>query len=219
MGRLIAIGDIHGCLGRLRRLVNELRLTKDDKIIFLGDYIDRGMYSKEVIDYILNLKDAYDIVALRGNHEQMLLDFLDIRVTEEDEELYLYNGGYSTLKSYCKVPVPTSRIEIYKHIPSSHLNFLHNLPYSYETKDYFFSHAGARPFVSLSKQVTNDLLWIRDTFIYSPYNFGKKLIFGHTPMKRPFIDDNKIGIDTCAFKKEGKLTSIILPEETFIQVQ
>ena len=212
-GRIFAIGDIHGCNHELRKLLPRIEpdpLT--DTVVFLGDYIDRGPDSRGVIDTILDFKRAFpDAICLKGNHEDM---FLDSYLNEKNVDLYFYNRGASTLYSY---GVSIADFPAVKFLPEEHLKFFTNLPLYYETDDYIFVHAGLRPKVSLEEQSLEDLLWIRDEFINSRWNFGKTVVFGHTPLAEPLIEKNKIGIDTGVVYG-GHLTCLELPSLKIIQV-
>jgi serine/threonine protein phosphatase 1 len=208
MGKIFAIGDIHGCISQLDRLVAQLDIDAgDDTLVFIGDYIDRGPDPKGVVDYIIDIRRSFrNVVCLSGNHEDMFLNYcLDRR----DEKLYMANGGMVTLESYRFTREGTEELIL----PESHREFFASLRTYYETDDYIFVHAGLRPGIPLDRQDREDLLWIRFEFINSLYNFGKTVIFGHTPssLSKPLIDKNKIGIDTGAVYG-GKLTCIELPE-------
>jgi len=196
------IGDIHGCLDPLRRLFKRIAPRPNDEIVFVGDYIDRGPQSREVVDYLLGL--PYRGIFLMGNHEKMLLDFLD----GKDEDLYLVNGGSATLQSYGGDA---------SGIPPAHLNFFRNLRPMYETPDYLFVHAGIRPAVALEEQELDDLVWIRQEFFYYVGRFPKTVVFGHTPLRQVLLEDDRIGIDTgCVYG--GKLTCLKLPARKVTQV-
>jgi len=209
--RILIIGDIHGCLDLLKRLMEKINWdAKKDRLIFLGDYIDRGKDSRGVIDYILDLqKQSSRIECLKGNHEAVFLDYL----SGGDGDRFLMNGGTSTLASYVadgvKGPVPM--------IPGRHERFLLSLKMMVELDDFYVVHAGFRPGVPIEKQNQEDMLWIRRTFIYSNHDFGKKIIFGHTPLMEPLIMENKIGIDTGAVYGR-KLTCLELPGMIFHSV-
>lgn len=211
-GNHYVIGDIHGCIGMLEALWEKLDFDPEsDTLVFIGDYIDRGPDSKEVVEFILDLKSRLNVVCLLGNHEQMLLTY---HLYGSYKELYLLNGGTSTIVSYGLVNTDAGkRIDV----PQHHLDFFRALIRYYEIDDYIFVHAGLRPGVPLLKQDPTDMIWIRQEFIGSEYDFGKKVIFGHTPMPNPFISPQKIGIDTGAIYG-GKLTCVKLPEEIFYQV-
>ncbi len=212
-GRIFAIGDIHGCKGRLERLL-EIMLRdfepETDSVVFIGDYIDRGAESKGTVDTILDfVEERPGTVCLRGNHEQMLLDHL----SGENRRYYLLNGGARTLEEY-SVAAGADASEI---IPGRHRSFFENLPYSFETEEYIFVHAGLRPGAPLESQSPRDLLWIREEFLYVSFPFDKTIVFGHTPFAEPFMEGNKLGIDTGAVYG-GKLTCVELPSRNLIQV-
>lgn len=213
--KTFAIGDIHGCLTELNLLLDMMSPADDDMIVFLGDYIDRGPDSKGVIDRILGLKQPH--ICLRGNHEAALLDF------RETGEYWLYQvfGIESTFRSYGIEPSSLSEAEIsrqlFERLPPEHLDFLHSLTLWYEQGDYLFVHAGLDPLTPELRD-PRTLLWIRDMFVYSQVDFGKRVIFGHNPFygANPLIDDYKIGIDTGCWKT-GVLTGIELPGERIYQ--
>jgi len=213
MERIFAIGDIHGCLNHLTNLIQMLDINTEDTLVFIGDYIDRGPDSKGVLDFILDLKkDLKKVICLRGNHEEMFLNFY---LGRKDALLFLRNGGQSTLASYGMLG--KSANGIVGKLPDTHLQFLKSLPLYFETEDYIFVHAGLRPGISLKQQDPCDLLWIRDEFIFSTVDFGKIVVFGHTPFREPFFQmHNKIGIDTGAVYW-GKLTCIELPDQRIYQ--
>ncbi len=214
MKKIFAIGDIHGCLHKLTRLVEGLGVDPAaDTLVFLGDYIDREDGGPDVVDYVLGLKAGYrNVLCLCGNHEYMFLRYLE----GLDENLYLENGGRSTLQAYGISLVDSLRKRKSK-VPPAHLKFFNSLLPYYETDDYIFVHAGLKPGVALSEQTLHDMVWIRADFIDSDFDFGKKVIFGHTHRHLPIIAANKIGIDTGAVYG-GKLTCLELPAETLHQV-
>ncbi|MDX9785639.1 MAG: metallophosphoesterase family protein [Desulfobacterales bacterium] len=208
--RIFAVGDIHGCYDKLVALMGKIDVDWNlDKLIFLGDYIDRGPNAFEVVEYLVTLRKKYSrIIFLKGNHEEMLEKYL----SGADRLNYLQDGGQPTLDSYLK------------HwrgeggpIPEEHLDFFRSLVLFHETTDYIFVHAGLRVGVPLERQVAGDLLWIRDRFIQSKGDFGKRVVFGHTPFQEPLVQKNKIGIDTGAVYN-NELTCVRLPDETFFSV-
>jgi serine/threonine protein phosphatase 1 len=214
MGKIFAIGDIHGCLIKLKELISKIDIDyKKDTLVFIGDYIDRGELGKEIIDYVLSLKSNYkNVVYLLGNHEQMLMRFLE----GVDEDIYLRNGGESTLRSY-DILLSDNIEERKRKIPPAHRRFYESLLPYYETEDYIFVHAGLRPGLSMKEQTLDDLLWIRYDFIEAEDVFDKIVIFGHTPLMSPLIDKDKIGVDTGAVYG-GSLTCVELPEIKIYQV-
>jgi serine/threonine protein phosphatase 1 len=211
MQRIFAVGDIHGCYQKLCALMDKMPLNKEqDQLLFIGDYIDRGPGSIEVLDYLINLKKRLPgIIFLKGNHEDMLQNYLD----GNDRFTYLLNSGQQTLDAYLNKQNASADYPV----PPAHLEFLSELRLYYQTEDYIFVHAGMRDKVPLESQKETDLLWIRDEFIYSDYDFGKRVVFGHTPFKEPLVQTNKIGIDTGAVYG-NRLTCVQLPEMKFYSV-
>lgn len=196
----------------LKRLMDRIAWSQDrDTLIFLGDYIDRGEDPKCVVDYILGLRALSSRVeCLKGNHEAMFLDFL----SGKNREMFLANGGWKTLESYgiCDPFADESSI------PPAHLAFYESLKLYIDLGEYFVVHAGFIPGLAVEKQTEEDMIWIRKPFIYSDYDFGKKVIFGHTPFHEPLIMKNKIGLDTGAVYG-NKLTCFELPDERFHSVE
>ena len=211
MNRIFAIGDIHGCYDKLQALMGKVPIDLEhDRLVFLGDYIDRGPDSFKVVEYLINLKREYsNTVFLKGNHEEML----ELYLKGMEMMNFVSNGGHHTLESYSRHSGENDT----DLIPQSHLDFFQSLLLFYETENYIFVHAGLKKGVPLEKQKTDDLLWIRNNFIRKRYNFGKRVIFGHTYFKEPLIQPNKIGIDTGAVYG-NKLTCIELPDIKFYQV-
>ena len=161
-------------------------------LIYLGDYIDRGSKVKETIDTIINFKPMnFKCVFLRGNHDQMLLDF--VKNKRNSLEMWLYNGGVATLKSYCGSAIANMlnnsssreqsiRETLVKSLPSSHLKFFNDLQFSYIWKDYFFVHAGIDPNRPLNNQREIDMIWTRaPEFLASDQHFEKMIVHGHIP--------------------------------------
>jgi serine/threonine protein phosphatase 1 len=206
--RIFAIGDIHGCFDKLIALMEIIDVDLErDTLLFIGDYIDRGTQSKEVVDYLIDLsRQSGNVVFLKGNHELMLEQYLN----GTNQFGFLANGGLATLDSYSKGGAPDET----NLIPTTHLDFFRDLRIYYETDQYIFVHAGLKPGVPLEEQNEWDMLWIREEFIYSDFDFGKRVIFGHTPFQKPIVFENKIGIDTGAVYG-NKLTCVELPAERF----
>ena len=210
--RLFAIGDVHGCARELDLLLTQINPRSGDTLVFLGDYIDRGPDARTVIDLILDLRRRCEVICLKGNHEDMFLDFLE-RPASKGAGLFILNGGSATLASYGS---GGGSFEV----PREHIEFLYTLKLWHETEQYFFVHAGV-PEQALSSIREEDdafLLWAREPFLSSEYKWEKKIIHGHTPM--PIVERraNRINIDTgCVF--DGHLTAVELPSETLIQVR
>lgn len=210
--KVFIIGDIHGCLDMLNRLMDTIPWHPEkDRLIFVGDYIDRGDDSKGVVDFILALKECSpNVDCLIGNHETLFLDYLE----GKNEGAYIRNGGWSTLRSYAVERKEEGAL----FIPQNHLAFFRSLTSYIELDDYYIVHAGFRPHVPIAQQSLHDMVWIRDPFLLSLYDFGKKVIFGHTPFREPLVMDNKIGIDTGAAMGH-RLTCLELPEQIFHYVE
>ncbi len=209
--RIFAVGDIHGCYGKLTKMLGRLDWApgRGDLLVFLGDYIDRGPQSYEVVETLLELKQRApgEVVTLTGNHERLLLKHL-AGSTEE----YLYrNGLQATLDSYRRA------VERIADAPA-HVDFFKALPLSHETEKYIFVHAGLRPGRSLAEQDPEDLVWIREPFLNSDYDFGRTVVFGHTPMDRPRVASGRLGLDTGAVYG-GPLTAAILPAGELVMVE
>lgn len=204
MKRLIAIGDIHGEIHKLNSLINKIHPKKTDTLVFLGDYIDRGYDSKEVVSALLKLSKNTNCKFLMGNHEYYLL-----RMLEDDDfakDFFFENGGERTLDSYGSID----------NLLKTHGEFYKNLKYYYLENDFLFVHAGIHPNKSLDEQDYIDMLIIRDNFINHKHKLSQKVIFGHTPFKKPYIEDDKIGINTGSGLKEGYLTAYICNENNFV---
>ena len=197
--RIFAIGDIHGCKKELRYLLDFLEdkedLSSDDLVVFIGDYIDRGPDSKGVIDLLLDFQLAHpNSIFLKGNHEDMFLDFLGYEGRQG--HVYLPNGGEETLESY-GTHGKAGMSEIAQSIPAKHLSFFLNLERMLIVGDYVFVHAGLDPLRTIKTQLDDDVFWIRGEFINNIHNFDKTIVFGHTVYKDVLFDlPYKIGIDT-----------------------
>ncbi len=213
MKRTFAVGDIHGCLDKLEDLMARISPGRDDLVVFLGDYIDRGVKSVEVVDYLRGLASEVPCIFLRGNHEHMFLEFLEFGA---NKTLYFANGGMKTIESYLAGEPFTSHTKLVHKLSEEHRDFYAGMKWYYEDRDYIYVHAGIRPGIHMRHQDRSDLIWIRDEFIFSPTETKKKVIFGHTPFARPMVKDDKIGIDTGAVYG-GVLTAVQLPQELMIQ--
>jgi diadenosine tetraphosphatase ApaH/serine/threonine PP2A family protein phosphatase len=214
-----AIGDIHGRLDLLEELLAKIRADADasrNTLVFLGDYIDRGPRSKQVIDCLIGLAwPGWDFVALRGNHEQIVLDFLQ---DAGAYDIWRDFGGDETLRSYGVKPpagredYARAREEFAAAFPPAHLAFFESLPLSYEVGEYLFVHAGVRPGVAIDDQSPEDMLWIRGEFLNWNEPFEKVVVHGHSPSRQPVVKANRIGVDTGAFAT-GRLTAVALKGE------
>lgn len=218
--RVYAVGDIHGRADLLIQLLDVIQkdaLGGDYRgrpiLVFLGDYVDRGAQSREVIDVLLGERmSPFETYFLKGNHEAAMLQFLD---EPSAGPRWTEFGGAETLVSYGVRP-PRSRTasdewamasqEFNRLLPTSHRHFLSSLELSYRLGDYVFVHAGLRPGVELDQQTEYDMLWIRDAFLNDTRPLGAVVVHGHTPTPKPHRDSRRVGIDTGAYLS-GRLTA------------
>ncbi len=215
--RVYAVGDIHGRRDLLDRLLANIQAhaeknpCADKVLVFTGDYIDRGPDSRLVVERLCAPpKAGFRHVFLKGNHEDLLLRFLD----GEGLGVWLRNGALQTLASYgldshelrsgSVVGDGAARLrrDLMAALPPSHLAFFEGLNLTYEEGDYLFVHAGVRPGVPLNRQRESDLLWIRQDFTGSGEDFGKIVVHGHTVSRYPDVSANRIGIDTGAWRTD-----------------
>ena len=216
--RIYAVGDVHGCLERLKALHAliaddlESRPIAEPLLLHLGDYVDRGPDSAGVIALLAAASPVADVptVNLMGNHEQMMLAAIATGETEAGE-LWLANGGADSLLSW-GVPRSAQPKEWPSYLPKAHLIFLRDLAPSYEAGDYLFVHAGIRPGIPLERQTRHDMMWIREPFLSCKEPFGRVVVHGHTPRQEPTVRPNRIGIDTGAVMG-GVLTCVVLEED------
>lgn len=251
--KIVAVGDLHGHFDQLLdlydKLINEHNIDPDrDTFVFLGDYVDGGDQTKEVLDKLRAWKEIYPHWHfLYGNHEDLLLDALsDNHPIYGDYYLWWNQGGKETLESFKRWEPDAYQRAIMQPenlLTKSYRKFLRDLEIFWETEDYFFVHGGLFPDTTIEehkKRLLLDLeessigegsmkyamIWMREPFISSKYDWGKKIIFGHTidfngkynpkgGRLEPIIKKNKIGIDTMSHNS-GKLTAIILPDETIV---
>lgn len=221
--RIYAIGDIHGRIDLLEGALRRIDADRTSNLprvcieVFLGDYIDRGPASREVLDRLVDRKRKFGSVFLKGNHETYLTEFIANPAVFEDWQRL---GGIETLMSYGITPsinadsATQSRLAaaLDRALPQSHRQFLADLKLSFLCGDFFFVHAGIRPGVPLTKQREDDLLWIRRDFLVSEDDFGKMIVHGHTPVVEPEVRENRINIDTGAYAT-GRLTCLKLEED------
>jgi len=218
--RIYAIGDVHGRADLLQRMLSAIDRTlisypvKNVVQVLLGDYIDRGPNSREVIETLVVRARRHPMIYLKGNHESYAAQFLSEPSVLNEWTRF---GGVNTLLSYGLRPPQgedsnaqqrTAR-EFRKALPESHRRFIHGLALSFSCGDFFFAHAGVRPGVPLSCQCEHDLLWIRDDFLLHEEQFAKVIVHGHTPAKKPEVRVNRINIDTGAYAT-GRLTCLVL---------
>ena len=208
---IYAIGDIHGRLDLLEKLLGRIEADLAKRPVarpihvFLGDYIDRGKWSRETIDRLISHGAARESVFLKGNHELIAVSCLSDR-TRIDQWLRL--GGRETLASYGVSPelftkrarIAAAQSAFHHALPAARISgSLEVCAIHIACGDYFFAHAGVRPYVELAHQSEDDLLWIRGEFLSSAHDFGKIIVHGHTPTSEVEIRPNRINIDTGAF--------------------
>jgi serine/threonine protein phosphatase 1 len=213
--RVYAIGDIHGCLDRLVSLHEQIaediaeRPAEHVTLVHLGDYVDRGTDSAQVIDWLINGPPVSTdvVVNLMGNHEHMMLAAIAM-VDQEAPQHWLANGGADSLLSW-GISRATAPSEWAERIPAAHLMFLRDLASNHRTGPYMFVHAGVKPGVPLDQQSRHDMMWIREPFLSSKSDFGAVVVHGHTPKRAPIIMPNRIAVDTGAVLG-GALTAVML---------
>ena len=185
-GRVLVIGDVHGCDIALRTLLEMISVTADDTVVFLGDVVDRGPSTKQVIDRLLNLRQSCNVVLIMGNHEEMLRDAVAGRPIMD---IWLEVGGREALDSY------GGSID---DIPPEHIRFVLSAQPFFETDREIFVHANLEPDVSLANQTADFLRWKRVAGSERPHPSGKRVICGHTPQADgvPLVFDGWACIDT-----------------------
>jgi len=220
--RIYAVGDIHGCLAPLKALI--ARIDEDAahvpagthiRIVFLGDYIDRGDASKAVVDALLDLTARYDCVFLKGNHEHAFLQFLQDPAANLD---WLDWGGRATLASYgvdgkLLLSAMTDWYAVAKTVretmPTAHQAFYNGLSLIHREGDYAFAHAGVRPGRALDQQDPMDLMTIRSEFLTHTETFGAFIVHGHTPVDTVAVQPHRLNLDSGAFYG-GRLTAGVI---------
>ena len=219
--RVYAIGDIHGRADLLRDMQQQMLADSKSSghinhVVYLGDYVDRGPYSRDVLETLVaGGPKGVQSTHLLGNHEAMLLRFLED--SSVGSEWFTF-GGRETLLSYgihvgigslTRDNLAALQAELREKLPSHHKHFLEHLPTHQAIGDYFFVHAGVRPGISLDGQQPSDLIWIRDEFLESDAFHGKVIVHGHSYKTEPEVRSNRIGIDTGAYAT-GRLTCLVL---------
>jgi serine/threonine protein phosphatase 1 len=191
-GRLLAIGDVHGCHIAFETLLGHLAITPSDTVVVLGDVIDRGPGTRQVIDRLLDLRERCRLMFLMGNHEEMFLDSL---TRAEMREPWLAFGGLETLKSYGEHAEETGEL------PADHLAFLKSGLDYFETESTVFVHASLQTSRPLSEQTAEALRWAKLTKRELPLPTGQRVICGHTAQKggQVWVGNGWVCIDTCAY--------------------
>lgn len=212
MERIYAIGDLHGHAGQLQRALALIEADggRDARIVFLGDYCDRGPETRQVLDALIaGQKAGRDWVFIKGNHDRMFEWFMEVPPRHDPHMLVGYHwfhpqiGGVETMASYGIPMAKSSRMKdvhdmALQNVPPEHVAFLKDLRLSYETDELFFCHAGVRPGVALNQQDEEDLVWIRKDFHDHTEPFAKLIVHGHTPVQRATHYGNRVNLDTGA---------------------
>lgn len=220
---IYAIGDIHGQLGQLEEVLARIEGDggRDARIVFLGDYVDRGPDSRGVVDLLARgVAEGRNWICLKGNHDRMFEWFIAPPEPRQDAHLLIgYHwfheriGGIETAESYGITLPPQIRQktlaqELRAAVPEAHLDFLRSLHLSHPEPGYFFAHAGVRPGVPLDAQEEEDLLWIRQEFLKDTSDHGALVVHGHTPVDAADLRANRLNLDTGA-AYGGPLTAAV----------
>ena len=217
--RIYAIGDVHGCYHELCLLLEFIELDQKTfpaarhRIVFLGDYVDRGPNNRRVIEKLIELQlSEMDVEFLLGNHDERILTFINNPDLVWDDVMKW--GGARTLEDYGVVPrAGESEASVHQRfsdaLPREHVSFLANLKPCTHSGDYFFCHAGIRPGKSIHNQAVHDLIWIRYDFLLHEAPFEKVVVHGHTPADEVEVKSNRINVDTRCYQS-GVLTAVVL---------
>lgn len=212
MGRILVTSDIHGCLRQFNELLSKSGYRpQEDRLIILGDYVDRGPQSRQVVEQVKLMVEEWGVIALKGNHDDMMVKALS-KNREDFDSVWLSNGASQTIMSYLGLSFFEEGFvwedydeakELFRKNYRHHIDFLHSLPLYYETDTHIFVHAGLNPCYSddWKLQPEDSFLWIRDMFIWNKTELDKMVIFGHTPtinihgVEDVWFGGDKIGID------------------------
>lgn len=208
---LYAIGDIHGQYGMLMTALDRIEADGGGRVVFLGDYVDRGPASREVIDLLARgLAEGNDWICLKGNHDRFFEWFMERPAPRQDPHLLVgfhwfhdIIGGRETLLSYGldlpdRIRLSELAAQAHEVVPKAHLEFLTGLKTHHLQDGKYFVHAGIRPGVPLDAQSEEDQLWIRQEFHRDDRNHGALIVHGHTPVKQPDLRHNRLNLDTGA---------------------
>jgi serine/threonine protein phosphatase 1 len=198
-GRLIAIGDIHGCISPLRVILKSIDPQPDDVFVFLGDFVDRGPDSKGVIDEVISLSDKCTVYTICGNHEEMIL--AAFQGGQFEHKYWCKFGGKEALASY--------GVNSAKELPGRHLRFIADCKDYIESDDFIFVHATYDPEVPLSNEGGSVLRWNKLDKTVAPHPSGKTVVCGHTAQKQVLDLGHLLCIDTgCGVWVGGRLTAM-----------
>ncbi len=223
-----AIGDVHGKLELLKSLLTKIDLHaqgREYELVFLGDLVDRGEDSKGVVQLVIDLCAAGRAVAVKGNHEDLMLgadpgpmkekpSVSEWRDMDDRMGWWLQNGGIQTLESYGVYDAYVNAFQGYREIDKAHLDWMRALPTFYETDTHYFVHAGVNPHKDLDLQNDNARLWIREEWLNSDKDMGKHVVHGHTPRSaNPELRPNRTNLDTGAFYYGVLTAGVFLPTD------
>ena len=194
MQKTYVIGDIHGSLSKLRNLIARCERDADGQsmtLVFIGDYIDRGPDSRDVVEFVMKLHSRLrsNAICLMGNHEALALAAIESGMNAGN---WLLNGGDMTLRSY--------GVSSARDLPTEHIAWFRSLQLRHDDGQRLFVHAGINPAKPLDAQDDHDLLWIREPFLSDGRDYGRLIVHGHTPTRTgmPDIRSNRLNIDTGA---------------------
>jgi serine/threonine protein phosphatase 1 len=230
--RIIVVGDLHGYREPLLRLLDKVEPTRDDLLVFIGDYVDRGPDSRALVDTLIEFGSGRErTVFLKGNHEDMLLGSAGMPALIQDLGTWLHNGGLPTLASYgaeegeimalAGIHDPDERNErVRSFLPESHIAFFSSLALYVETERYFMCHAGVSPRATIEDGKKNlfDLLWMREHLAVEAPEWEKTVVCGHTPQRNVLVREKLICIDTGLYYY-GKLSAIDLLSKKIFRVR
>jgi serine/threonine protein phosphatase 1 len=223
-GVIYAIGDIHGHADLFRSILS--KILEDAKagkprLVLMGDYIDRGTQSREVIGILLSpwFRSTFNPITLMGNHEAMLLAAMG---NQKVADQWMHFGGAETIESYGIEFGMRSTLKVMdefrRKMPADHIGAISQMPLSHAEGKWFFTHAGVRPGVALAEQISDDLLWIREPFLTHEGEFGAVIVHGHSTTKDPEILPNRIGLDTGCGYGGGMLSAAALHHDGSVRL-
>jgi serine/threonine protein phosphatase 1 len=229
--RTLVVSDIHGCYDKWIALLKKVEFNpKSDHLILLGDYVDRGKQSKEVVDHIAQMVQAGEAIALRGNHDQRFMEWATHNNTFHNAK-FVEHGGLQTINSYCDSKYSLEDLlksDILEQAKTSirknyraHIQFIDSLPLYYEDDNHIYVHAGLNPFYkNWKEQPEKDFIWIREAFIKHPTVVDKMVVFGHSQtvdihgIGDIWLGGDKIGIDGgCAYGLQLNCLEITLEQD------
>jgi len=225
----LAIGDLHGCFDLLADLVGQIPDShKSESLVFLGDYVDRGEDTKKILKLLMTITGYEDrsIICLKGNHEQMLLEFIDD--PQRHARFWLHNGGLQTLASFGVAPshniahdpvaLDVLRDELVQAMGQAMIEWLRALPLTWKSGNVWAVHAGADPRVPMEQQASDVLLWGHHEFRHQSRKDGQWIVHGHTIVDIPYAENGRIAVDTGAYATGHLSAAFITKEEVrFLQ--